>query len=305
MACANNGLVVAGYGYLHIGEVANMDKAGVKATFVAAGLSRLLKDLDFIAKPSVRLYTTPTDEGNLSIGASRIGGIPDLPPRIPWPEWKGLPQSFIAQIHLDDVRQYDTNAELPQTGMLWFFYDAQQQTYGADPADRGGWRIIFSEVYSGLRRTSAPANLPAASQFKACSTSFASEITLSQQPKLEIPDFDWTADEQQKYETLLSTFPNPADHAALHNRLLGYPETIQDDMRLECQLASHGVTDLNDPRAAELSKGAMDWQLLLQIDTDERIGMRWGDAGMIYYWITRSDLQAHRFDRSWLVLQSD
>ena len=25
-------------------------------------------------------------------------------------------------------------------------------------------------------------------------------------------------------------------------------------MRLECQLASHGVTDINDPRAKELSK---------------------------------------------------
>lgn len=47
-------------------------------------------------------------------------------------------------------------------------------------------------------------------------------------------------------------------------------------MRLECQLASHGVTDINDPLAHELSKDAKEWQLLLQIDTDEDIGMRWG-----------------------------
>jgi len=282
-----------------------MDKAGVEAAFVAAGLSRLLRDIDFISKTSIRLYTTPAGKFDLAIGASRIGGIPDLPPGITWPAWKGLPQSFIAQINLDDVHRYVTTRVLPQSGMLWFFYDAQQETYGADPADRGGWYVIFSDDHSGLQRTVAPATLPAASQFKARSTSFASEITLSQQPELEIPNFDWTDDEQQKYETLLSTFPNPADHAALHNRLLGYPETIQDDMRLECQLASHGVTDISDPRSAELSKGATDWQLLLQIDTDERIGMRWGDAGMIYYWITRSDLQAHRFERSWLILQSD
>ena len=282
-----------------------MDKAGVEAAFVAAGLSRLLKDIDFISKTSIRLYTTPADKFDLAIGASRIGGIPDLPPGITWPKWKGLPQSIIAQINLDAVHRYVTNGVLPQSGMLWFFYDAQQETYGADPADCGGWHVIFSDDHSGLQRTVAPATLPAASQFKACSTSFASEITLSQQPELEIENFDWTDDEQQKYETLLSTFPNPADHAALHNRLLGYPETIQDDMRLECQLASHGVTDISDPRSAELSKGAMDWQLLLQIDTDERIGMDWGDAGMIYYWITRSDLQAHRFERTWLILQSD
>lgn len=284
-----------------------MDKDGLKAVFIAAGLSRLVKDIDFVSRPSIRLYTTPVDVSTIPIGASRIGGVPDLPPGFTWPEWKDLPQSFIAQIRLNDIHQYDTNGVLPQTGMLWFFYDAQQETYGADPSDLGGWRVIFmdGDDFTHVQRTPAPAKLPASSQFKACSISFVSEITLPQYPQLDVPDFDWTDEEQKKYETLLSTFPNPADHAALHNRLLGNPDTIQDDMRQECQLASHGVTDINDPRAAELSKGAPDWQLLLQIDTDERIGMRWGDSGMIYYWITAADLQAHRFDHTWLVLQSE
>jgi uncharacterized protein YwqG len=286
-------------------EVDHMDKDDVKAAFVAAGLSRVLKDLDYLIRPSIRLYTTPAGENDISIGQSRIGGVPDVPPGFAWPDWQGLPQSFIAQISLDEAHPYNTNGELPQRGMLWFFYDAKQETYGADPADRGGWRVIYGVDYAGLQRVAAPANLPAASLFQACSIRFAREITLSQQPKLEIPHFDWTDDEVQKYEKLLSTFPNPEDHAALHNRLLGNPETIQDDMRLECQLASHGVTDINDPRAAELAKGAMAWQLLLQIDTDERIGMRWGDAGMIYYWITGSDLQKHDFDDTWFVLQSE
>jgi uncharacterized protein YwqG len=284
-----------------------MDKAGVQAAFVAAGLSRLVKDIDFLSRPSIRLYTTPVDESSIPVGASRIGGVADLPPGFSWPEWKYLPLSFVAQIRLDDVRQYDTNKVLPRRGMLWFFYDAQQETYGADPADLGGWRVIYldDDDLTRLQRTPAPARLPASSRFKACAISFAGEITLSQQPRLEIPNFDWTDDEQKKYETLLSTFPDPADHGALHNRLLGNPETIQDDMRLQCQLTSHGVTDINDPRAAELSKGAMDWQLLLQIDTDERIGMRWASTGMLYYWITGANLQARRFNHTWLVMQSD
>src|SRR5258708_9550180 len=129
-------------------------------------------------------------------------------------------------------------------------------------------------------------------------------IPLTKTPKIDVPAFDCPDDEQKKYEPLLSTFPKPADHAALHNRLLGNPDTIQDDMRQECQVASHGVTDINDPRAAELSKGALDWQLLLQIDTGERIGMRWGDAGMIDYWITATALQPHHFAHPRLGLQS-
>lgn len=283
-----------------------MDKAGAQAAFIAAGLSRVIKDIDRVSRASIRLYTTSVDESTLEIGASKLGGIPDLPPGVTWPEWKGLPQSFIAQIRLDDVRQYDTDNVLPQGGMFWFFYDAQQQTFGADPTDLGGWQVIFKDDnLSLLQRTPVPAALPASSQFKACSISFASELTLSQQPQLEIPNFDWTDEEQQKYETLLSTFPNPDDHAAIHDRLLGNPDTIQDDMHQECQFASHGVTDISDPRADELSKGAMDWQLLLQIDSDEHAGMRWGNTGMLYYWIKLADLQAHDFGHTWLVLQSE
>jgi uncharacterized protein YwqG len=283
-----------------------MDKADVEAAFVAAGLSRLLKDIDRVSKASISLYATRVDESTLNIGASKLGGVPDLPEGVSWPEWKGLPQSFIAQIHLADVVPYDADKLLPHSGMLWFFYDAQQQTFGADPTDRGGWRVIFREGdQAQLHRTPAPAALPAASQFHACSLSFASEITLSQQPQLEIPTFDWTADEQKKYEALLSTFPTPTDHGAPHHRLLGFPNTIQDDMRLECQLASQGVTDMNDPRISELSKGAMNWQLLLQVDSDERAGMRWADAGILYYWMKQADLQSRDFDESWLVLQSD
>ncbi|MEO8953504.1 MAG: YwqG family protein [Ktedonobacteraceae bacterium] len=283
-----------------------MDKAGVQATFVATGISRLAKDIDRLARPSIRLSASPVAESTLQMGASKLGGTPDLPTGVSWPELKGLPQSFIAQLRLADVHPYDINHQLPQSGMLWFFYDAQQQTYGADPADRGGWRVFYVQSEQpSLQRAAAPATLPAESRFQPCALSFVSEITLSQQPKLEIPDCDWTEDEQKKYEDLLATFPSAADHAAIHHRLLGNPDTIQDDMHLQCQLVSHGVTDTDDPRAAELSKGALEWQLLLQVDSDEHAGMQWGNTGMLYYWIQAADLQAPRFDTTWLVLQSE
>src|SRR5215510_14498915 len=158
-----------------------MDNTGVQAVFVAAGLSRLLKDIDLLSRASIRLQTNPVHEATLSTGASKLAGVPDLPPGVSWPERKGLPQSFIAQIHLSDVRPYDTHKLLPQDGMLWFFYDAQRQTFGADPTDLGGWRVIFmNDNLTGLQRHPAPAKLLASSQFRACSINFASEITLSQ-----------------------------------------------------------------------------------------------------------------------------
>ncbi|TME08897.1 MAG: DUF1963 domain-containing protein [Chloroflexi bacterium] len=283
-----------------------MDKADLQAVFVAAGLSRLIKDIDRLARPSIRITAAEVDESFLYVGASKLGGVPDLPTGAPWPEWKGLPQSFIAQIRLDDVSQYDTEKVLPQSGMLWFFYDAQQQTFGEDPVDRGGWQVLYTDGdLNALQRALAPTTLPATSQYHACLLSFASELTLSQQPKLEIPELDWSDDDQKKYESVLSSFSSQADHATPHHRMLGNPDTIQDDMRLQYQLTSNGVTDIDDPRAAALSKGAMDWQLLLQVDTDDTIGMRWGNAGMLYYWISLADLPTRQFNASWLVLQSE
>lgn len=283
-----------------------MNKNEVQAAFVAAGLSRVSKDLDVLSRASIRLFTTAVDESSLHVGVSKVGGMPDLPPEVSWPEWKNLPQSFVAQLRLDELHRYDVDGLLPSQGMLWFFYDAQQQTFGEKPADRGGWKVFFWDGdLSKLHHTPYPTKLPDESRFHACSLRFAGEIALSQQPKLEIANFDWTDEEQKRYEDLLSTFPTSDDHAAIHDRVLGYPDTLQDDMRLQCQLVSQGITDEDDPRVAELSKGTMDWCLLLQLDSDEHAGMRWGSSGMLYFWIKQSDLQTRRFDATWAVLQSD
>jgi len=282
-----------------------MDKASVQAAFVTAGLTRVTKDIDALTKASIRLLTTPVAETTLELGASKLGGVPDLPTATSWPIWKDIPQSFIAQIRLADLHQYDVNGVLPGQGMLWFFYDAQQQTYGADPMDKGGWAVLFAETPGTLERTPAPATLPPASQFRACALTYTSELTLALQPQLELASFDWTDEEQQRYETMLASFPTPEDHAAVHNRLLGNPEMLQDDMRSQCQLVSHGVTDVSDPKAAELAPGTMDWQLLFQVDSDEQAGMRWASTGLLYYWLKKVDLQACNFAASWLVLQSE
>jgi len=282
-----------------------MDKTAVLAAFEQAGISRLLKDFDALARPSIRIYPTPVDEDDLPIGASKDGGLPDLPPDLAWPEFKGLPQSFIAQFRLSEVRPYDIEGVLPSEGMLWFFYDAKQENYGEDPQDRGAWQVLFREGdLTNLQHTSAPIKLPAESRFKACSVHFASEITLSQVPQMEIANYDWSEEELEKYEDVMTRL-TPPDQRAFCHRLLGHPYLIQEDMRVQCQLVSHGIVDKGNPATQELKRAAMDWRLLLQVDTDERIGMRWGSTGMLYYWVTSADMQARRFETAWLVMQSD
>src|SRR5262245_26635356 len=40
---------------------------------------------------------------DLRPGASRFGGVPDLPPGTEWPDRDGVPMEFIAQIRLADL----------------------------------------------------------------------------------------------------------------------------------------------------------------------------------------------------------
>jgi uncharacterized protein YwqG len=282
-----------------------VDSAQARKALASSGLNRVADELASLAQPSIRLTTTPTDAVKLAVGASKFGGTPDMPIGTAWPILNGVAMSFVAQVRLEDARLFDANHQLPPSGLLTFFYDAQQLTYGADPKDRGGWQVYHFADATQLQRADAPVVLPDGARFKPCALALSSDLTMPLEPNLERADLRLSADEEKQYETFLSAFPTPQGNRGVRNRMLGYADAIQDDMRLQAQLNSHGLTDSNDPRAQALLPGAMDWTLLLQVDSDPNAGMRWASEGRLYFWIERAALSAARFDNVWTVLQSD
>jgi uncharacterized protein YwqG len=91
--------------------------------------------------------------------------------------------------------------------------------------------------------------------------------------------------------------------------LLGDPQNIHGDMRGECALVTSGIycgtpSGYQGKQAEELvALAASQWQLLLQLDTDEGPDWEWGESGRIYFWIRREDLAARAFEKAWLILQ--
>ena len=286
-----------------------MDTSALTAALITHGLGAYTEVVDRLALPSLRLSATPTSDRLISVGASRLGGLPDLPPGQAWPAMKGAPMSFVGQIRLQDAPALDGAAALPSEGLLSFFYDASQQTFGSDPHDRAGFSVLYFDADAQAQIAHSPtwpAVLPTAARFASAALTFTPELTYAQDLQAEFPDREVTPSEQERYEAALAWIA-PGPSAAPRHRLLGHPDTIQDDMRQQCQLAANGIADpaAEPERVAALMPGANDWRLLLQVDSDARLGMRWASAGMLYFWIRRQDLASARFDNCWVVLQSD
>jgi uncharacterized protein YwqG len=252
-----------------------------------------------LAQRSVRLVRGgPTDPAGTG---SRFGGNALLPRDLDWPLWNGRPLSFLGQIRPDEVAPYGEYLPLSSVGLLAFFYDLEDEPWGYDPADAGCARV----VPVGLDDPVVLDHPPGALGFTAHSLTATAALTV---PDVWEPSLDALYDaENEALQAMSEALSARADSAPMH-RMFGWPDLIQNPMQLECQLASNGVyvgspEGYRDPRVEELTPGAQDWRLLLQIDTDDEVGWTWGDVGRIYYWIREDDLRRARFDRVWLVFQ--
>lgn len=258
----------------------------------ASGLTRVTDELDALVNESIRVTSRPSD---VPTGKSRFGGWPDLPDSVQWPQWKGQPLAFIAQFNLAETHPFDKQNLLPATGMLYFFYDAAGETYGERLEDRGGWAVLYD---GGSALKPAHADLPEKARFHSCAVDFSNEATLPLRPDVFGRGLTWTSEEHAAYETLTGS------QTGIQNRLLGHADAIQDDMHIQAHLLGNGQPS-DSPLTDENQRAAREWILLFQADSDVNAGMRWANNGRLYFWIERQALQAHQFNRVWVILQSE
>ncbi len=252
-----------------------------------------------LLRPAVHLSTTDAGAG------SYFGGLPELPEATAWPAKDGRPLAFLAAVDLAEVAAAERFDWLPDSGRLFFFYDTEEQAWGFDPTDAGGWRVLLVETGEALAARPSPAGLSAGLVFPRRGIDFQGVELPPSSQRREFESRDLTEAEYDAVEdyriTLLGDVPA--------HQVGGYPSPMQsDDMELECQLASNGVycgdpSGYEDPRVESLEPGAADWRLLLQIDSDDDLDFMWGDAGLIYFWIREQDARQSAFDKAWLILQ--
>ncbi len=229
---------------------------------------------------------------------SWLGGNPRLPPGVEWPAKDGQHLTFLACFDMAQVASAGATPLLPDSGRLLFFYDADNQPWGFDPADRGGWSVLYVDEVG-------PAADPPTATLPQVYVSFDSVESL--------PDWQRFKDlgivlEDGELDSYGDGYYQWLDDRSVH-QIGGYPKPIQNDtMELECQLAANGIycgdaEGYQSDEAKQLESGASDWLLLFQFASDDDLDVMWGDVGDLYFWIRVQDPKARDFSNVWVILQ--
>lgn len=237
-----------------------------------AGLGRHAELIQRLAKPSIRLIASRIAEGeSLPVGASRIGGTPDLPEGMKWARstdteshfagWNNRSEEpltpalpFLAQINFAETASLHVpNSPLPTSGFLFAWMDL----------DRATWQLRYAEAgVTELIPSAFPDGMPEDRQYPTFRLVHRLEVTLpyygshgtiggglgedsnlgsffdSLDPE-SIPGM-LTHDEEERYDQLRLatrlTTPRGGVPEADSHRLLGNADIVQNPMILDCEV---------------------------------------------------------------------
>lgn len=256
------------------------------------------------------------ESGEVQPGGSKIGGQPDLPVDFVWPYFKGesfegitdnRPLSFLAQINCAEVAQYDTDHQLPEKGMLYFFYDLETMRWGFDPADKGCSKVFYCED-AELVSTALPESLSESGKLPQLAIRFSSVAEVPDADEFEMRFGEDITDHPEDYSEYMMLGMKEED--AICHKLLGFADSIQGMMIEECEMVAKGYYCGNAVKITTtdrliIQKDCKNWNLLFQLDTIEKddFQLMFGDCGRIYFYIRDEDLKAKRFEDTWLILQ--
>lgn len=266
-----------------------------------------------LLKNSIELNIDKKYNGN---SLSFFGGLPLVPNDFEWPyynidsfedtsgEVKLRPLSFLAQFDCSGLKELDKDNLLPHVGILSFFYSVESNKWGYSPSDKGCSKVYWFEDVSSLSPATKPTDLNL--------NYFFPKLNINLKIKDSYPDYENLPKEYNcdKYE-IFYEFLNKNEEENI-SKILGWSDTIQGEMREECELIDKGyfLGDTYDSIPKKVldeveKKGKNKWVLLFQLASIEidDFELMFGDSGKLYFWIKKEDLLNKNFDNVWLILQ--
>lgn len=107
-------------------------------------------------RDAIAIHPRTATGRDLAVGASRLGGGPDLPPSATWPSNADGDFHFVAQLRLEQLAELDLHRRLPARGLLSFFHGFRSDLESACEG-----RVLFHADVTGLAPRQPP-GMPAA-----------------------------------------------------------------------------------------------------------------------------------------------
>jgi uncharacterized protein YwqG len=252
----------------------------IKKWLAEQGLSEMEQEIVKTLVPCIMIETT--GEG-VATGASKFGGLPDLPPDMGWPCADGKPLIFAAQYNLAEIHRADRMNPLPDRGMLYFFLAGDDLLWGT-PRDSVPFEVLYRDVDPSSLQ---PAIYPDDLSREACPPEQGIRFRLEK----ALPDVEASGEMDALWYDLMDQLYELEERSATHHQAFGQPLSLEADVFATCR--------------RQTGKETPDWVLLLQMDSDEELEMAWGRFGILSFCISQEDLLTGRFDETCLVIQRD
>jgi len=234
----------------------------------------------------------------------QLGGLPTLDQTAVWPTWTDEgPLTFVASINCESLVSMGLDIALPQDGALAFFYfdgqydDAQSLVIFEEPETLKGSRVLYIPGDASAIPRPCPAGIEAYPRAD-LSAEMVATYPNFEHPAL-IEAFRLPGEDLRSFlahpvndDTFMETL-GELDIGPVH-QVGGYAHPVEGPVEYEVALATLGGRIAR--KHPTLEQEARKWKLLVQIDSDERVKMMWGDVGMLYWMMQPRDLMARAFE---------
>lgn len=250
-----------------------------------------------------------------ALGATRLGGLPDLPESTPWPTWTdpaaGLrPMMFFAQVDLAGLAAH-LALPLPSSGLLLFFCDFDVDgggpgVMGLYEEDVDAVRVLHVPAGSALARTDPPGPVTVLSEVL-CAPMLTVTVPdaehLDHADRDDDPYDDLEALDQALLARVTAAVPDGYALGPAH-RVGGQPRSVQGAPEEDLVHAASGASTRSGvPRTGAVPQDPADWLLLLQVEEDDALGTWLGDEASLYWFVHRDDLARGDLSRVRFVYQ--
>jgi uncharacterized protein YwqG len=253
-----------------------------------AGLNRVSSQLAPLVTPCFRTLRTPRLDDDIPIGASKVGGYPDLPEGVAWPDDGRRPISFVAQVRLSEFKDPFPGCPLPADGLLSVFCNADV----AGKQNGNSIRVIYTAAGTqDLSRCRPQQPHPGDQTYVPAQLEFFEAVSMPSPYSPLLEELNLDDQEMETYSHfhsgLLGSVEDP------FHQILGYgTETSEED----CLPGSECLPNENSRDG---------WLLLLQLGADPETQLGWPNGSLLDLWVRGSALESRQFPEPVIVLHGE